>query len=126
MILGFITVDYDEPDSSTYRGLKLSLDKVDHNFNSGNLAKDYNDLMKFLGTLSDEEFPAMLTFSSSYDHFWMDGGADKYKEMYVNKDFRLNELPLNDNEYLFRIIVENSTLPLSNFNEFKQLYSHEV
>ena len=82
--LGFISVDYDEPNQKSYRGYNVK------NGSGGKLRFDTGDflidsiLLKLFVDSSMKSVCCSFTYSSSFDHFFMDG--DDYKEVYVNWD----------------------------------------
>ncbi len=86
--MAFSTINYTEPKQSTYRSIKLN-HKVNGKeetifFNTGNFVIDYYDYMLFIQEQNDlwykENF--VISGSSSWDHFYMDG--DKYNESYFD------------------------------------------
>lgn len=118
MIVGFLRVNYDEGDASTYEGLELSLtdyettEESKHSYNSGNLRKDFHDFIKYI---KDVENIYRINFSSSYDHFWMDGGDKTYKEIHVNENLEFQD---KEDENTFRIILRHDDT-YKNFKEYK-------
>jgi hypothetical protein len=119
--IGFLSVDYDEPKAKTYRGLNFHITYISDEdeeetklyFNSGNLRKDFHDYLK---TVKLNDRIAMVNYSSSYDHFWMDGGGKQYKEVYLKEDGTFDEDP--NGSPLLRFIVKN-TDTYNNFKEYK-------
>lgn len=85
--MGFFTINYDEPDSNTYKGIKLHLDDGIKNFNTGKLDKDYYNYLKFLNKIN---YNLPISYSSSWDHFWMDGGDKSYTIKYIKNDKLIN------------------------------------
>lgn len=72
----FISIDYSEPNQADYNAVCLSQSLTDKEwrFDSGNFVKDWFDAIKHIITKTeDETFTA--TYSSSVDHFIMDGNA---------------------------------------------------
>ena len=69
-LLATATVDvlYDEPDTSTYRGVECRAGIYSKTFNSGDVAKDYRDAVDM-----GKEFAVVVNNSSSVDGFLMDG-----------------------------------------------------
>jgi len=76
----FASIDYDEPDQTTYRGIILSNRKEGFEKTFSNDIKcpiiDIVQLREFLSDVGDG-----CRWSSSYDHFYMDG--EMYVERYV-------------------------------------------
>jgi hypothetical protein len=74
-------VNYEEGDQSTYEELILTNRETEEKtrFHTGNIVIDYINVVKFLG-----EMEAGCIWSSSIDHFFMDG--TKYDRLYVNHD----------------------------------------
>ncbi len=71
MKLPFVSVNYDEPDVSTYRGVSVKFEDYQELFNSGNPEEDMRDALTVIVELGYETF----LHSSSVDHFEMDGGT---------------------------------------------------
>ena len=72
----FISVDYVEPNQKEYKSVNLSESYGDRkwSFNTGDFVKDWFNMIKHIITkTTDETFYA--TYSSSVDHFIMDGKA---------------------------------------------------
>ena len=83
MTQGFLTIDYKEPDQSTYKGIKVrytnisTMEEENYFFNTGDFFIDY-----LLFKKSIPKGCYGVNFSSSFDHFFMDG--DNYKVFYVD------------------------------------------
>lgn len=78
----FISVDYDETNQESYRGINLTLtdlntgEEEELKFNTGDISIDYIDM--YVHLTNDEKYELVVgTSSSSLNHFTMDG--DKYK-----------------------------------------------
>jgi len=69
-LLATATVDvlYDEPDTSTYRGVQCRAGFYSETFNSGDISEDYREACK-----KGKEFATVVMNSSSVDDFLMDG-----------------------------------------------------
>lgn len=70
----FISVDYNEPNPNEYHRVNCSEAFSDNKrvYDSGDFGKDWFDMVRDVITLTeDESFSAV--FSSSVDHFFMDG-----------------------------------------------------
>jgi len=125
--MAVISVSYNEGSKNLdYKSLELSLmDKTEKAFNSGDFAKDWFDVWKWINT-NDINEPVMR--SSSVDHFIMDGapydsgylhiidgkGVLKYpnrldKDWYLNSDFDGLE-----------VFVNKGTKPT--WEEYKNMY----
>jgi hypothetical protein len=78
---GFVTIIYDEGNEENlgYEKVSLSVDKEIVLFESGNFIKDWYNLNKTLAN-AKESFP--VSFSSSVDHFIMDGAP--YDSAYLH------------------------------------------
>jgi len=84
------SIDYDEPKQSTYRGVVVSIrnlenkdpwkNRKEHRFNTGYPPLDLVDAHNFLVGVKDLSYSS---WSSSVDHFTMDG--DRYA-WYENED----------------------------------------
>lgn len=79
----FATILYVEPDQSTYEGIEISdrdsgfVKKFENNLSCPII--DHINLMKFL-----DEQEQGCRWSSSYDHFFMDG--NNYREEYISRN----------------------------------------
>lgn len=77
----YISVDYQDGDQSTYKGILLTINNLSSvkeetiRFNTSDISVDYIDLYKHLDTLNYNFISGVS--SSSLDHFTSDG--DKYK-----------------------------------------------
>nr|WP_250807334.1 hypothetical protein [Neorhizobium tomejilense] len=74
----FVTIDYDEMgDISSYKGIKISLvgGEVLQSFASGNVVKDFEAMVTWLG---DNPIEGRTMYTSSVDHFVMDIAGFKW------------------------------------------------
>lgn len=82
---GFLTVDYDEMDGASYKGLEFHVGENVHRFDTGNPVVDFYDYMIKLGDV-DVEY---VNHSSSVDHYLSDGAVCEGKEvveLYLHAD----------------------------------------
>lgn len=120
---GFISVDYDEGDQSTYRGLDLSVrenekDKEEVKFNTGNITIDYIDMTKYI----DENNIEYVVFSSSWDHIFMDG--DEMTTLSVREDGTIvtdaKELIYDDSDIMYYPIYKKDNI--DTFEDLRKYY----
>lgn len=69
--MGFINIKYIEPLPARYESVEYKSTDGKKIFNSGDFVKDWYDMMKFI--LMEEPDESYYVFSSSVDHFIMDG-----------------------------------------------------
>jgi len=115
---GFLTVDYDDSLQSSYVALILYYgDKKEMRFDTGNPLIDWYDFCKivFDGEEKEKYNISSVSFSSSVDHWFMDG--DEYLEKYL----KLNE----NNEYEFIPNNEFSDFSLSELQSYKRCVIHK-
>ena len=102
MLRGFLNVDYEDGEQSTYKALEVSVDGgEDKIFDSGDITIDYIDYIHWIAE------GCTVAYSSSWDHFFMDG--DKYKTLYVDHS--------NDEN---KVITKFNTLSISDINRLMQ------
>jgi hypothetical protein len=82
----WFTVDYDESKQSSYRAfvVKFTLptgEETERRFETGDPIIDFLDYHIWLSRDSVQELISSVGFSSSYDHFFMDG--NRYKALHV-------------------------------------------
>lgn len=97
--MAVISVHYDEDDQSTYKGVEISYQNLQNHekFESGNFVVDWFMLIRFIAN-SDIEAVENISYSSSVDHFIMDG--DRYKPAYlIIKENQKPLLSYNKNDY---------------------------
>jgi hypothetical protein len=68
----FVSVLYNEPDPSTYQGFKILRGEESHVFNTGNPTLDYLTAGATIYLKWGKS--STIMFTSSIDHFVMDGG----------------------------------------------------
>lgn len=71
---GFLSVDYDDKNQSSYKSFDLCIGKKTVKFNTGDPVVDWIDYRKYI-----EKRHMFVVRSSSTDHFFMDG--DDYYEL---------------------------------------------
>jgi hypothetical protein len=74
----FIGIDFDEGDQSSYRAVtaKIGLKGKEHRFETGDPIKDWKQAILFCA-----DNASLVLFSSSVDHFVMDGEDYKFIEV---------------------------------------------
>ena len=127
--LGFMLVDYEDGDASTFKGLKLSFGNGDVMlFNSGDPLIDWYDYCKYIyGGGAIEDGVISIAHSSNVDHWFMD--TDEYVEKYLkliddeHYDFMtksdLNKLSLSEMKTKLKCIVRKD---MKSFQELKNYY----
>lgn len=131
MKTGFLTVDYNDSNGDTFKGLKLNItfDKKTETkvFNSGDPIIDWFDYFKFL--YNGEAYNMgieHISHSSNVDHWFMD--TDKYFERYFDPENLEKEFPSQDVvcNYLNDITKTHcrivATKDMKNFQEVKEYY----
>lgn len=106
---GFITIEYDDGNQSTYQAVKLTYGenhKEVQLFNSGNFVKDWYQARKFI-----QDNLNGAGCSSSVDHFIMDG--EEYKELGLYWDTK-NEKWMLDGELDDMDIIKQSLKLINN------------
>jgi hypothetical protein len=83
----FLSVLYDEPDTSTYRGIELSHGAHRDVFHTGNPTHDYLTAVFTVHLKYGEGAERTLRYLSSWNHFAMDGG-DLPEEGYTEDQIR--------------------------------------
>lgn len=82
---GFLTVDYDDSDGASYKGLELHIGEKIHRFDTGNPVVDFYDYLLKLGDINVE----YVNCSSSVEHYLSDGAVCEGKEvveLYLHAD----------------------------------------
>lgn len=73
--IAILGIDYDEPEQGSYRAVTIDVrsdarsEVVHHRFATGDPGKDWASAIKFLAEIR----PLRTSYSSSVDHFTMDG-----------------------------------------------------
>lgn len=103
--MAVISINYDESDVKTYVGVELSYD-ITNKFvcASGDFIKDWYHIIKFLVTSQLEE---PVIYSSSVDHFFMDGAP--YDSFYLKVQNDVGSLTTDQTG--IEIFVEKGTNP---------------
>jgi len=91
---GFLSVDFEEGDQSTYKGIDFLVDKEKTRFDSGNITIDFINCIKSV----PDDIDGGIGCSSSWDHFFMDG--DDFKFLYIEGMGYPVPLDINDFEGL--------------------------
>jgi len=128
---GFLTVDYDDSLQSSYVALILYYgDKKEMRFDTGNPLIDWYDFCKivFDGEESEKYNMSGVGYSSSVDHWFMDGNEyiEKYLKLNDNDEYdfilteELNNLSLSELNSLKRCVIQKD---MKSFQELKKYYS---
>lgn len=107
--MAIISIDYDEPKPETYRGVEISTrDNKDKRFDSGDFIKDWFNVIKYTNTEIEDGY---VMYSSSVDHFIMDGAPfdSKYLIMVDDKPVLVTPAISNEGLELFVKEQENPT-----------------
>lgn len=127
---GFLTVDYEDGDASTYKGLKLSL--CDDNiklFNTGDPLIDWYDYCKYVyNGDSIKDGVEYISYSSNVDHWFMD--TNKYVEKYLKyieeedkyvfmTEYDLNNLSISDIYSKLKCVIRKD---MKSFQDLKDYY----
>lgn len=126
---GFLTVNYDDGDSSSYKSIELSFgDGEVRLFDSGDPLIDWYDYFKYIynGDAVDDDI-VMISHSSSVDHWFMD--TDDYLERYIlineNNTYEFidyedtNKLSIPELQKMTRCVVHKD---MKSFQELKDYY----
>ena len=105
---GFLNVDYDDGDASTFRGLTLTYGDKTKKFDTGNPIIDWYNYMLFIycGEAIDENINH-ISCSSSIDHWFMD--SNDYTEKFIKEN--------NDGEYEFMTEEDIKFMSFSDMNK---------
>ena len=128
---GFLTVDYDDSLQSSYVALILYYgDKKEIRFDTGNPLIDWYDFCKFI--FDGEGFKKYnisdIGYSSSVDHWFMDGDEylEKYLKLNENDEYEfipteeLNNLSLSELQSHKRCVIQKD---MKSFQDLKKYYS---
>ena len=123
----FLTVDYDEVNASSYKGLILSLDNGQKiQFNTGDPLIDWYDFGRFMyGGKAHELGIESCGCSSNVDHWFMDG--DQFVEKYFDPETHdfipaetLDRTPMHEwNEKWIKCVIRKDMI---NFKQLKEYY----
>ena len=70
----FLSIDYDEGDQASYRGVEVRFkDYPTVRFETGDPVADWFAMTEFVNTIHDKTEDTIVMFTSSCDHFVMDG-----------------------------------------------------
>lgn len=114
----FMRIDCNEKDQSSYRRIEISLgsDQETVKFETGDLIIDYIDMQKWL---AEQEFDNLL-YSSSVDHFFMDGNL--YDEMpikIISQEGKPNKYKFgNWGDYDFRSVRKKGMKKFSDIQKY--------
>ena len=119
----FFSVDYTEPDQSTYKGIDIyppagRMESIVR-FDSGNFTVDYIDYLKWIPE------GAHVGYSSSWDHFYMDG--DIYSSIHIDH-FGDNEVVTEWNDPRMEKAQEYpipNSANIKSFEDLKNYYRQE-
>lgn len=124
---GFMSVDYDDGDASSFRGLILQYGDNTKNFNTGDPLLDWYDYKKFVYN-GDAAKKGIFSIghSSSVYHWFMD--TDEYIEKYlketetgfefINRE-DVNKLSFDQMDHSIKCVVSKD---MKSFEELKQYY----
>lgn len=113
---GFLYIDYQDGDQSTYKGIEVCTDNnMLKRFDYGNIMIDFIDYMHWV--IEQEELTSVV-YSSSFDHFLIDG--DQYTSLIINHD--TNEVASNTDKMSFSELNKLVTYPVHiNIETFEEL-----
>lgn len=128
---GFLTVDYEDGDASTYKGLNLSLGDTVKRFDTGDPLIDWYDYCKYVydGDARKNDV-GYISYSSNVDHWFMD--SKKYVEKYLkymddHYEFMTNEdiynMSFSDLKEHIKCVV---TKRMKSFNDLKVYYKKNM
>jgi len=123
--MAFVSINYTEPNQNEYYSVNVSSrkPKVTKKFDSGNFVKDWWDAMKYLIIELEWEYPT--SFSSSVDHFMMDG--DKYDSMYLVEKNGISELQSEyDEEGIEFFVPKGTELTWKELTEYVKTINQEL
>ena len=127
---GFLNTDYDM-ENDTFHQFRLSIDYLDDGdqnnqreiikFDSGDPVIDYIDFMFWM---ADQDDVFMVSYSSDWDHFFMD--TNKWRQIYVDHTNDENKVVTNfdnisipDIDKLSKYVVNKD---IKTFGELKEYY----
>lgn len=132
--MAFATIDYDEPKQSTFRAIEISYlegkKEVVKRFETGDPVYDYYDYMKWIVNLPKSFWKQnqFIVWSSSKDHFFMDG--NKYSMKYVNvktsefyTNAELDAMSLTELDGIARCITTDK---FKTFQQVKDYYNKQT
>lgn len=124
---GFMSVDYDDGDANSFRGITLEYGDHVKNFNTGDPLIDWYDYKKFIynGDAAKEGIFS-IGHSSSVDHWFMD--TDEYIEKYLKETdsgFEFidredtHKMSFHQMDHAIKCVVSKD---MKSFEELKQYY----
>lgn len=116
--MAVISVTYNEPDSLSYISVELLFEKNKKVFNSGLFPKDWLDAVIYLFNKDIEEY---IVYSSSVDHFFMDGAKFDSAYLYFNEKTKKYEFSYVKIPNSIEFFVVENTKPT--WDEFKKFYN---
>ena len=126
-----MTIDYEDGDASSYKGIKISFEESVKLFNSGDPLIDWYDYCKYMynGEALENNIDH-IAHSSNVDHWFMD--TDEYVEKYLKMiddehyDFmtseELDKLSISEMKRNLRCVV---TKDMKSFQELKDYYKNK-
>jgi hypothetical protein len=131
--IAFFTVDYEDGDANSYKGLELTYGDKVKLFNSGDPLIDWYDYCKFIyGGGAEKENIVAIGCSSSIDGWFMD--TDEYIEKYIKYDEESGKYIFFTNDELdnmsFSELKSNQHCVISKdmttFDELKEYYKNKT
>ena len=122
--MAVIGINYEEPLPDTYESVYIHYNhKEKKEFNTGDFVKDWFMAIKFIiEEVSQIEEFFRFSFSSSVDHFIVDGGKDKYDSVYLKFDEDMKPYlgyKYDHNDEGIELFVKKGTKPT--WEELKEL-----
>lgn len=128
-IIGFLTVDYEDGDASTYKGLNINFNEGKITFDSGDPLIDWYDYCSYVyNGEALKDGISSIAYSSNVDHWFMDSDEYVEKRLKYNKidkkyDFvsrdELFNMSISDSNKLLKCVVKNN---MKSFQELKDYY----
>jgi hypothetical protein len=121
--MAVISVTYEEPNPTTYKSVGIHYSKGDKEFASGNFVKDWYEMLNFvIQELSETEYG--FCYSSSVDHFIMDGAPfdSAILKFYADDTpyLKYRDANILDEDDGIEFFVPRGTVPT--WEELKKLY----
>lgn len=126
---GFLTVNYEDGDASSYKGLVMMYGDKKINFNNGDPLIDWYDYCKFIHDGGARDYGIIsISHSSSVDHWFMDSGlyTEKYLKLVDNEYYtfytndELFNMSMSDINRLKSCVISND---MKTFQELKDYYN---
>jgi hypothetical protein len=113
--MAFISISYSEPETSSYRSVNVSLISGEKLvFDSGDFMKDWYFALKYLVNLENWE---PISYSSSVDHFIMDGAPYDSAYFRVEVGSGVGVLDFKESKEGIEIFVKSGWVP--SWEEFR-------